>query len=52
MGVKEGLPMKLLNIKDCWPFQTATQSLLGATFVRNERFKHSPHHVELHRHIR
>lgn len=28
MGVKKGFAVKLLNVKDCWPFQTATQRLL------------------------
>lgn len=49
MGVKEGFAVKLLNVKDGGTFQTATQSLFRATFVRNERLKHSPHHIELHR---
>lgn len=37
MGIKKGLAVKLLNVQDGWAFQTATQSLLRATFVSNER---------------
>lgn len=52
VGVKERLAVKLLNVQDGGTFQTAAQSLLGATFVSNKGLQHSPHHVKLHTYIR
>lgn len=47
MSVKEALAVKLLDVQDGGALQATAQSLLGATFVCNQRLKHRPHHIEL-----
>lgn len=49
MSVEETLAVKFLDVQDGGALQAAAQSLLGATFVRNQRLEHRPHHVELQR---
>lgn len=48
MSVKETLAVKLLDVQDGGALQATAQSLLGATFVCDQRLEHRPHHVELH----
>lgn len=44
---EEGLLVEVFNGQDDRSIQAAPQGLLGTTFVRDERFKHGPHHVQL-----
>lgn len=39
--------MEVLYGEDNGPIKAASQRLLGATFVCDERFEHGPHHVQL-----
>ena len=47
VGVEEGLPVELLDVQDGGTLQPATQGLLGAALVRDERLQHGPDHVQL-----
>lgn len=46
---EERLLVEVLYGEDDGSVQAAPQGLLGATFVRDERLKHGPHHVQLER---
>lgn len=49
MREEERLLVEILDGEDNGPVQAASQRLLGAAFVCNERFEHGAHHVELER---
>lgn len=44
---EEGLLVEIFDGQDDGSIQAAPQGLLGTAFVRDERFKHGPHHVQL-----
>ena len=44
---EEGLLVEVFDGQDDGSIQAAPQGLLGTAFVRDERFKHGPHHVQL-----
>lgn len=49
VSVEEGLAVKLLNVNDGWPLQTATQSFLKSALISDQRLQHRPDHIQLSR---
>lgn len=47
VSVEEGLPVKLLDVQDGGPLQTAAQSFLRAALISHQRLQHRPDHIQL-----